>query len=264
MGKKQQSRGQKRAAKVAARRKKVGRPHEPLRPVTTLPGLDQYGVDQHGLDRFGLDDPAQVEELQAVDEMRYAVAETRTVRAVGPYDGNPEWLEVLEANVAALAEAGEDDLVVEIIDDRVRRAVADTLASSSAEPAREEVRCLVASDGEIAPADLAPGEPGGAPAQALAFAVLLGWLADSGPRPIPATARTRVPEWVRSTLGDGPAAAVDRVIGILGSDADRAEAIGPVAEELGDDYLAALVWISAGLVALYGDGSVDEYLTLPD
>lgn len=254
MGKKQQSRGQKRAAKVAARRKKVGRPHEPLRPVTTLPGLDTW---DDGLD------PAQVEELQPVDEMRYAVAEIRTARAVGPYDGNPEWLEVLEASVAALAGAGEDDLVVEIIDDRVRRAVADTLASSSPEPAREEVRCLVASDGETAPADLAPGEPGGAPAQALAFAVLLGWLANNGPRPIPATARTRVPEWVRSTLGDGPAAAVDRVIGILGSDADRAEAIGPVAEELGDDYLAALMWISAGLVALYGDGAVDDFLPLP-
>ncbi|GAA2873778.1 hypothetical protein GCM10010472_33820 [Pseudonocardia halophobica] len=250
MGKKQQSRGQKRAAKVAARRKKAGRPHEPLRPVTTLPGLDEYGP----ADGLGQD---LVEELQPVDEMRYAVAEIRTVRAVGPYDGNPEWLEVLEANVAALAEAGEDDLVVEIIDDRVRRAVADTLASSSPEPAREEVRCLVASDGETAPADLAPGEPGGAPAQALAFAVLLGWLANSGPRPIPAAARTRVPEWVRSTLGDGAAAAVDRVIGILGSDADRAEAIGPVAEELGDDYLAALMWIAAGLVALYGEGSTD-------
>jgi hypothetical protein len=251
VGKKQQARGQKRAAKVAARRRKVRRPHEPLRPVTTLPGLDEY-------------DPARVEELQAVDEMRYAVAEIRTVRAVGPYDGNPEWLEVLEGNVAALAGSGEDDLVVEIIDDRVRRAVADTLASSSPEPAREEVRCLVASDGEVAPPDLAPGDPGGAPAQALAFAVLIGWLANRGPRPVPAAARTRVPEWVRSTLGDEPAAAVGRVIGILGSDEERAEAIGPVAEELGDDYLAALMWVSAGLVALYGDGSVDDYLPTVD
>ncbi|MCE0766296.1 hypothetical protein LWC35_25835 [Pseudonocardia kujensis] len=254
MGKKQQSRGQKRAAKVAARRRKVRREPAPLRPVVTLPGLDQYGLDG---------DPAEVEELQAVDEMRYAVAEIRTVRAVGPYDGNPEWLEVMEANVGALAGAEEDDQVVEIIDDRVRRAVGDTLASSSPEPAREEVRCLVASDGETAPPDLAPGDPAGAPAQALAFAVLLGWLANSGPRPIPASARTRVPEWVRSTLGDGPAVAVDRVIGILGSDEDRAEAIGPVAEELGDDYLAALMWISAALVALYGEGAVDEYLPPP-
>ncbi|GAA4704801.1 hypothetical protein GCM10023215_50740 [Pseudonocardia yuanmonensis] len=251
MGKKQQSRGQKRAAKVAARRKKAGRGHEPLRPITTLPGLDEYGA--------GPDDLGQglAEELEAVEEMRYAVAEIRTVRAVGPYDGNPEWLEVLEGNVDALAEAGEDELVLEIIDDRVRRAVADTLASSSPEPAREEVRCLVASDGEVAPPERDADDPGGSPAQALAFAVLLGWLANRGPRPIPAAARTRVPEWVRSTLGEEPAAAVDRVIGILGSDADRAEAIGPVAEELGDDYLAALVWISAGLVALYGEGSTD-------
>jgi hypothetical protein len=250
VGKKQQSRGQRRAAKVAARRRKVRGPREPLRPVVTLPGLDGY-------------DPARVEELQAVDEMRYAVAEIRAVRAVGPYDGNPEWLEVLEGNLDALAGADEQDLVVELIDDRVRRAVADTLDSSSPEPAREEVRCLVASDGEIAPPDLAPDDPAGTPAQALAFGVLVGWLANRGPRPIPTTARTRVPEWVRSTLGDEPGAAVDRVIGVLGSDEDRLEAIGPVAEELGDDYLAALMWISAGLVALYGDGSVDDYLPPP-
>jgi hypothetical protein len=260
VGKKQQARGQKRAAKVAARRKKVRRTQEPLRPVVTLPGLDEYGPDDSLEPGLGQD---LAEELEAVEEMRYAVAEIRTVRAVGPYDGNPEWLEVLEANVDALAGAEEDDLVVEIIDDRVRRAVADTLASSSPEPAREEVRCLVASDGEIAPPDLAPDDPSGAPAQALAFAVLIGWLANRGPRPIPAAARTRVPEWVRSTLGAEPAAAVDRVIGILGSDAERAEAIGPVAEELGDDYLAALLWVAAGLVALYGEGDV-AFLPGPD
>ncbi|MFR9804592.1 hypothetical protein ACL02T_20240 [Pseudonocardia sp. RS010] len=256
MGKKQQSRGQKRAAKVAARRKKVTRPQERPRPVVTLPGLDEYGpADASAPDPGG--------ELAAVEEMRHAVAEIRTVRAVGPYDGNPEWLEVLEGNVDALAGADEHDLVVEIIDDRVRRAVADTLASSSPEPAREEVRCLVASDGEIAPPGPSPDDPTAAPAQALAFAVLLGWLANRGPRPIPAAARARVPEWVRSTLGEEPAAAVDRVIGILGSEEERSGAIGPVAEELGDDYLAALMWIAAGLVALYGDGSVDDHLPTP-
>jgi hypothetical protein len=53
------------------------------------------------------------------------------------------------------------------------------------------------------------------------------------------------------------------VIGILGSDAERAEAIGPVAEELGDDYLAALLWVAAGLVALYGEGDV-AFLPGPD
>jgi hypothetical protein len=248
VGKKQQSRGQKRAAKVASRRRRVRQ----SRPVVTVPGLDTY------------EPLGDVPELEPIEEMRYTVAEIRTVRALGPHDGHPEWLEVLEANLDALAETDEHALVVEIIDDRVRRAVRDTITQASAEPAREEVRCLVASDGETADPEADPDELGAAPAQGLAFAILIGWLANQGPRPIPTAARTRVPEWVRTTLGADAGDAVDLMIGVLGSAEERDRAIGPAGESLGDDLLASLMWIAAGLVALYGDGDTDAYLGFPE
>ncbi|SDG98241.1 hypothetical protein [Pseudonocardia oroxyli] len=249
MARKQQGRGQKRAAKVAARKRKV-RQSEPLRPVVNLPGLD------------GWEGP--VEELTPVDEMRYAVAEIRTVRALGPHDGNPEWLEVLQANVDVLADARENELVVEILDDRVRRAVRDTLDARSPEPAREEVRCLVESDGEMGDPDVVPGDIGGAPAQGMALAILLRWLANRGPRPVPTAARTRVPAWVADTLGARPGEVAATLIGITGSEEERRAALGPAADELGEDFLAGLMWIAAGLVALYGDGDPDTYLAFPE
>ncbi|GAA1856852.1 hypothetical protein GCM10009836_41400 [Pseudonocardia ailaonensis] len=250
MGRKQQGRGQKRAAKVASRKRKVRQVGQG-RPVVTVPGLDSY-------------EPGPVSELDALDEMRYAVADIRTARRLGPNDGNPEWLEALEATLDTLAGATEEELVVEIIDDRVRRAVDDTLEAGTAEPAREEVRCLIASDGEMGDPDADPDGLGGAPAQGVAFMVLIGWLANQGPRPIPTAARTRVPEWVRGTLGAEAGDAVDTVIGVIGSTEEREAAIGPVADGLGDDFLAALMWIAAGLVALYGDGDVDTYLAFPE
>ncbi|GAA4553585.1 hypothetical protein [Pseudonocardia xishanensis] len=250
MARKQQGRGQKRAAKVAARKRRTTVRAEP-RPVETLPGLDGY-------------EPAELPEIEAVEEMRYAVAEIRTVRALGPHDGNPEWLEILERHVEALADTGEDELVVEIIDDRVRKAVADTLAASSPEPAREEVRCLVASDGEMGDPDADPDGIGGAPAQGMALMILLGWLANRGPRPIPSSARTRVPEWARTTLGDRPGEVVAQLIGITGGEEERNAALGESADDLEDDFLAGLMWIAAGLTALYGDGDPDGYLAFPE
>jgi hypothetical protein len=257
VAKKQQNRGQKRAAKVAARKRKARPegPVEPVRPITTLPGLDDWGIDG---------DPAQLEELEAVEEMRYTVAEIRTLRQVGPHDGNPEWLEVLERNLAVLAEADETDLIVEIIDDRVRRAVVDTLGTSSPEPAREEVRCLVASDGETADPEADPAGFGGAPAQGMALAVLLGWLGNQGPRPIPTAARTRVPEWAGRTLGERPGEVVAQLIGIIGSEEERHAALGPAADVLEDDFLAGLMWIAAGLVGLFGEGDANAYLAFPE
>lgn len=253
MGKKQQGRGQKRAAKVAARKRKTTVRAEP-RPIVTLPGLDGYEPAEIG----------EIGEIEAVEEMRYAVAEIRTLRQVGPHDGNPEWLEVLEGNVDALAATGEDELVVEIIDDRVRKAVVDTLGTSSPEPAREEVRCLVASDGEMGDPDADPDGIGGAPAQGMALMILLGWLANRGPRPIPTSARTRVPEWAARTLGDGPGAVVAQLIGITGGEEERNAALGETSDDLEDDFLAGLMWIAAGLVALYGDGDPNTYLAFPE
>jgi hypothetical protein len=247
VGKKQQGRGQKRAAKVAARKRKV----RESRPVVTVPGLDSY-------------DPADVPELEPIDEMRYTVAEIRTVRAVGPHEGHPEWLEVLQGHVDALADADENELVVEILDDRVRSAVRDTLAARSPEPAREEVRCLVESDGEMGDPDVVPGDLGGAPAQGMALAILLGWLANRGPRPIPTAARTRVPEWAAETLGPRAGKVTAQLIGITGSEDGRREALGSTADELGEDFLAGLMWIAAGLVALYGEGDVNTYLAFPE
>lgn len=250
MGKKQQGRGQKRAAKVAARRRKV-RQGTSDRPVVTVPGLDSY-------------EPGEIPELEPVDEMRYTVAEIRTVRRLGPHDGDPGWLEALETTVDVLADADEQDLVVEILDDRVRSAVIDTLTAGSPEPARAEVRCLVESDGEMGDPDAVPGDIGGAPAQGMALAILLGWLANRGPRPIPTAARDRVPEWAAATLGARPGAVVRQLVGIIGSEEERGEALGPSADELGEDFLAGLMWIAAGLVALYGEGDANAFLAFPD
>jgi hypothetical protein len=246
VGTKRRPSGQKRAAKVAARKRKlVDRVPEPAaRGIDTYPGPDTYDDGTAGL-----------------EEMRLTLAQVRADRELGPAaQGSEEWASAVERHLEEIenADLDESDCMYGIVEGRLFRTVGDTLAAASPTPAREEIRIFEASDGDVAVSDQAP------PAQAMAFAVLLGWLSNRGPRPIPTTARERVPQWVRQTLGGGPADAVDRVVGILGTDDERQAALAEPADELGGDFLPAMVWMAAGLVAVYGGGDGASWLGPPE
>ncbi|MCU1630884.1 MAG: hypothetical protein JWP64_5833 [Pseudonocardia sp.] len=246
MGTKRRPSGQKRAAKVAARKRKLAdrAPGPAARGIETHPGPDTYDDGTAGL-----------------EEMRLTLAQVRADRELGSAaEGSDEWAAAVERHLEEIeaADLDESDCMYGIVAGRLFRTVGDTLAAASPAPAREEIRIFEASDGDVAVSGQAP------PAQAMAFAVLLGWLSNRGPRPIPTTARERVPQWVRQTLGEGPADAVDRVVGILGTDDERQAALAKPADELGGDFLPALVWMAAGLVAVYGGGDAASWLGPPE
>jgi hypothetical protein len=245
VGTKRRPSGEKRAAKVAARRRKqVDRAPAPApRGIETHPGPDTYDDGIAGL-----------------DEMRLTLAQVRADRELGAgTEGSQGWVIAVDRHLEEIenADLDESDCMYGIVEGRLFRTVADTLDSGSPTPAREEIRIFEASDGDV----VDPGQT--PPGQAMAFAVLIGWLTNRGPRPIPTTARERVPQWVRQTLGAGPADAVDRVVGILGSDEDRQAALAEPADELGSEFLPAMVWMAAALVAVYGAGDTGSWLGPP-
>lgn len=229
---------------MAARKRKAGEraPVPAIRGIDTYPGPDTYPDAYAG--------PGE-DDMAGLDEMRLTLAQVRADQQLGvEAEGSDAWEEAVDRHLAEIEAAGLDQAacMAGIIEGRLMRAVEDTLRTDSPTPAREEIRIFETSDGDL----VDPGET--PPAQAMAFATLLGWLANRGPRPVPSTATQRVPAWVRQALGDGPADAVDRVVGILGGDEERSAALAGPADALGAEFLPALVWMAAGLVAVYGGG----------
>jgi hypothetical protein len=220
--------GQRRADKVAARRRRgggVSRPAGGLRPILTLPGLDGYGPD----------DLPDVERTDGVPELRLALAQARAEQELGyrippvadpaahPQEQLVEWTAAVNRHHTAILAADLDEhaCVVDLVDHRLEAAIAATVATRSAEPAREEVAILVAVDG---------GRTGRA--VGLAAEVLRERSADGGPAAGPTTS-DRALAWVAAQLGADAAAQARAAVTVPTAHADA-------------QTVTALIWLAAG------------------
>ncbi|MHA6795011.1 hypothetical protein ACVGVM_16080 [Pseudonocardia bannensis] len=269
--KKKSSAGQRRAAKVKARQRRAGERRAGAgatarREVVTVAGLDEFEGLPEDLVEVPADLPADLTGgLDELAEIQLALAETRAERELGYHLDEDDvvgfsgaqraaWIGAVERHLAVLTAEGpeaRDEAAdfVELVEGRLVAAVRRTLADSSPEAARSELDLIAGADGGDSEDETAPGV-------SIAFAILLSWLADQERRPLPDGAADRVRGWIQDTLGAGPAAAAGTVIGVLGTDEQRRAAIGRPADELGEDFLPTLLWITAGLVAVYGHGDI--------
>ncbi|MEU8924227.1 hypothetical protein AB0D10_25335 [Kitasatospora sp. NPDC048545] len=90
----------------------------------------------------------------------------------------------------------------------------------------------------------------------LLFGALAGWLAgarEAGLKPDDAVAAI---DWVRESLGAGYRRKVMHVAGIIGHPDASGDTVNEAADQLGDDFLPAFIWLTAGVVATAGQGDV--------
>lgn len=169
-------------------------------------------------------------------------------------------------------DAEEPDVgdLLELLDSALRRAVHRTISEALSEPAREVASMIIAGDVEAMQADSQAPAVDGDPAPlgegslglSLAFAVLAGWLtAMREDRPGVPMAVAAV-EWVRTELGEAPAAAALRASGLLGAEHDADLTVQGLLDELQEEFVPALVWLTAGAVARFGGGDVTRLPSL--
>ncbi|WP_314414808.1 hypothetical protein [Streptomyces sp. DSM 40484] len=94
-------------------------------------------------------------------------------------------------------------------------------------------------------------------AGAVSFGVLAGWLAgarESGLSPAQAKAATA---WVDEHLGARAGETASRMSGLIGVPGAGDVTVAEVTEELGDDLLPAMIWLTCGVVAVAGAGNTD-------
>lgn len=145
----------------------------------------------------------------------------------------------------------EVDELVDLLDAMLRDTVGRTVSEPSAEPARHIARLIHSGGDCLAGPDAEDGA-----VLSFTFAVLAGWLTGARERD-PATAMAAdAVAWVRSEIGDGPADSAVRAGALLGppSPAGADLTVQQLADALGEDFLPALLWLSAGAVARFGGG----------
>ena len=140
--------------------------------------------------------------------------------------------------------------VADAITGLIAEAVRATLEQRSPEPARECIAELVDLDREAVP------DENGGPAELMATLCLVRWAG---------LARAEVgeqPGWIEAALGWVGEALGSRFRsrsrytgGALRGEQEAAEMM-VYREALGEDFLPALVWLIAGVVAVHGDGEV--------
>jgi hypothetical protein len=94
-------------------------------------------------------------------------------------------------------------------------------------------------------------------AGAVSFGVLAGWLAgarESGLSPAQAKAATA---WVDEYLGGRAGEPASRMSGLIGVPGAGDVTVAEVTEDLGDDLLPAMIWLTCGVVAVAGAGNAD-------
>lgn len=131
--------------------------------------------------------------------------------------------------------------LAELLADDLEFAVAATLSERSPEPARLLAAAVIDTDASVALHHAEAADLG----QGVAYLILARWI-------MSIQRHERQSEhgalgWVARHLGPVCAAAADLAVATLSPTAD-------ICEELGQELLPALVWLTAGLVAEYGDG----------
>jgi hypothetical protein len=153
-------------------------------------------------------------------------------------------------------DSGLDELLG-LLTDELAGTVAATVEQCSAQPARRFAAQVMDTDAAV---DEEVGETDsvadGAPGLSLAFMVLAGWLSAAREELADPRMAEAVTAWIETRLGADCARAASRAAGILGSESAGDLTVQGLADELEADFLPALIWLTAGVVAEYGDGDV--------
>jgi hypothetical protein len=151
---------------------------------------------------------------------------------------------------------GQLDDLLDLLADELEAAVEHTLVERSTEPARALAERIMDTDLAMADDLDEEGDSEGAPGTPIAFAILAGWLSAARDDHADAQIADRVLAWVHSSLGPECARLATPAAGILGAAANGDLTVQQLADELQEDFLPALVWLTAGVVAEYGGGDV--------
>ena len=141
--------------------------------------------------------------------------------------------------------------VAEIIGDLLRKAVSATISEKAPEPAREAVGEFFDLDENAGSVDAAGG-----PTELLATLTLVRW--HSLAREELADRPQRVEEvlaWIEANIGKRYRARARYTSPILESEEGAREMV-VYRDALEEEFLATLIWLLAGAVALYGDGDI--------
>lgn len=144
----------------------------------------------------------------------------------------------------------EVEEAAETIGGLLRRAVEATIADRVPDRAREAVGEFLTIDASAAP------DSGSGPAQLLATLTLSRWLGlvreELADRP---DRVEQVLGWIEDNVGRRFRARARYTSGVLESEAAAGE-ITTYRAGLGDDFLASLIWLVAGSVAVFGGGDM--------
>ena len=143
------------------------------------------------------------------------------------------------------------EAVAGIVGDLLQKAVSATVTERTPDPAREMVGELLDIDDRAGSA-----EAGGGPTELLATLTLVRW--HSLAREALADRPQRVAEvlaWIEENIGRRYRARARYTAPIMESE-EGAQEIVVYRSALEDEFLATLIWLLAGIVALYGDGDI--------
>jgi len=152
--------------------------------------------------------------------------------------------------MASKQELREVEEAAEAIGGLLVRAVEATVEDASPVPAREAVGEFLSIDAHAAP------DSGSGPAQLLATLTLSRWLGQVREALVDQPQRVdEILSWIEESLGKRYRARTRYTSPVLESEAGAGE-ITTYRAALQDDFLATLVWLLAGAVAVFGGGDV--------
>ncbi len=243
MGKQRGARGQKRAAKVKARQRR-------LTQGETFRGQHARLVFDRADDPTFSDPDADSRVPRSSDAVGSAfdeMIEHAAKTTVEPYQAAEEFDD---------EDGGLEDLLG-LATDGSEAVVASTIEQRSPEPARifvERVRNIDNAVGDQT-GDAADDEDG-TPGLSMACAILIGWLTAAREEQADPQMADKVLAWIGASLGSNVAQIAGTAAGILDPDTPRGLIVQDFADELEVDFLPALIWLTAGVVAEYGNGEI--------
>lgn len=152
----------------------------------------------------------------------------------------------------------EDDIGIEdllhLLTAEISSVVEQTLKERSPQHARDLAIRII--DTDIALAEAGENDPDGSLGLTTAFAVVARWLAGLRDERPEEPVADECLGWVGTALGPECAAASTKVAGLLGAERHAERTVQEIADELRAEFIPAMVWLTAGAVAIYGEGDV--------